>query len=204
MHNNQSQEAIDTRYFPRGNHKGENPATSLEIEWAPIAKVKSKNTNMIFWQQLSLSLIPTSSLSLMRPSLVSVCVEMRRASILFIFFLSLYVHSNKSASLNNYLWGSNSLGESNNPSAPQLWGLFPQSTRRVNLNSIMGTIAPNYNGGLTSLTLHDFIILMTLPIGTSGYNIRYASEYILKLQIHQQSITIPTILTSETSLFPKV
>ena len=63
-----------------------------------------------------------------------------------------------------------SLGESNNPSAPQQWGLCPRSTRRVNLNSIVGTIAPTYNGGLTSLTLHDFIILMTLPIGTLGYN----------------------------------
>ena len=75
------------------------------------------------------------------------------------------------------------------------------STRRVNLNSIVGTIAPNYNGGLTSLILHDFIILMTLLIGTSGYNeiqmilrigtlgynIRYTSEYIPNLQIHQQS-----------------
>ena len=71
---------------------------------------------------------------------------------------------------------------------------------RVNLNSIVGTISPTYNGGLTSLTLHEFIILMTLPVGTSGYNeiqmilligtseynIRYASEYILKLQIHKQ------------------
>ena len=66
----------------------------------------------------------------------------------------------------------------------------PKSTRRVKLNSIVGTIAPTYNGGLTSMTLHDFIILMTLPIGTlghneiqmilpigtSGYNIRYRSE----------------------------
>ena len=61
----------------------------------------------------------------------------------------------------------------------------------------MGAIAPTYNEGLTSMTLHDFIILMNLligtsgyneiqmilPIGTSGYNI---SEYIPKLQIHQQ------------------
>ena len=90
----------------------------------------------------------------------------------------------------------------------------PQSTRRVKLNSIVGTIALTYNRGLTSLTLHEFIILLTLPIGTlgyneiqiippigtsgyneiqiilpigtSGYNIRYTSEYILKLQIHQQ------------------
>ena len=49
------------------------------------------------------------------------------------------------------------------------------------------------------MNLHDFIILMTLPIETSGYNeiqmilpigtlgyiIRYTSEYILMLQIHQ-------------------
>ena len=64
----------------------------------------------------------------------------------------------------------------------------------------MGSISLTYNGGLTSLTLHECIILMTLPIGTlgyneiqmilpigtSGYNIRYASEYIPKLQLHQQ------------------
>ena len=50
------------------------------------------------------------------------------------------------------------------------------------------------------MTLHEFIILMNiligtsgyneiqmiLPIGTSRYNIRYTSEYIPKLQIHQQ------------------
>ena len=29
-------------------------------------------------------------------------------------------------------------------------------------------------------------IQMILPIGTLGYNIRYTSEYIPKLQIHQQ------------------
>ena len=52
------------------------------------------------------------------------------------------------------------------------------------------------------MTLHEFIILMTLPIGTSryneiqmilpigtsGYNLRYTSEYIPKLQIHQYKI----------------
>ena len=66
----------------------------------------------------------------------------------------------------------------------------------------MGTISLTYNGGLTSLNLHDFIILMTLligtsgyneiqmilPIGTSMYNIRYTSEYILKLQKHQHLV----------------
>ena len=52
------------------------------------------------------------------------------------------------------------------------------------------------------MTLLEFIILMNLPIetlgyneiqmilpiGTLGYNIRYTSEYILKLQIHQHSL----------------
>ena len=71
----------------------------------------------------------------------------------------------------------------------------------------METIALTYNGELTSLTLHDFIILMTLsigtsryneiqmilPIGTSGYNIRNTSEYIPKLQIHQQVKRTPKI-----------
>ena len=66
----------------------------------------------------------------------------------------------------------------------------------------MGTIALTYNGGLTSMNLHDFIILMTLPIGTSryneiqmilpigtsGYNVIYTSEYIPKLKIHQHSL----------------
>ena len=40
------------------------------------------------------------------------------------------------------------------------------------------------------MNLHDFIILMILPIGTSGYKeiqcIKYTIEYIPKLQIHQQ------------------
>ena len=58
----------------------------------------------------------------------------------------------------------------------------------------MGTIASTYNGGLTSLTLHDFIILMTpdrrnkhLRQGTMRYNKKYTSEYIPKLQIHQHT-----------------
>ena len=81
-----------------------------------------------------------------------------------------------------------SLGESNNPSASPLWGLYPRHTKE----------------GLISMTLHDLITLMTLsigtsgyneiqmilPIGTSGYNIRYTSEYILKLQIHQHSFKL--------------
>ena len=46
------------------------------------------------------------------------------------------------------------------------------------------------------MTLHDLITLMILSIGTSGYNqiqyIRYTSEYILKLQIHQQIVPLPS------------
>ena len=35
------------------------------------------------------------------------------------------------------------------------------------------------------MNLHEFIILMTLSIGTLGYNMRYTSGYIPKLQIDQ-------------------
>ena len=115
--------------FLRGNHKIENPATFSEIEWAPMAAVKLENRKYDLHSlfSLSLTLERDSPLSLMHPSewVCVWCVEMRRGSLLFIFFHSFYVHSNKSASLNNYLPRLNSLGESNNPSAPQLWGLFP-------------------------------------------------------------------------------
>ena len=47
MHNNQSQETIDTKIYPWGNHKVKNPATSSEIEWAPMAAVKPKDIKMI-------------------------------------------------------------------------------------------------------------------------------------------------------------
>ena len=49
---------------------------------------------------------------------------------LFIFFRSLEVHSNMSASLNNYLLKPTSLGVSNNPSAPPLVGTLPPPTNR--------------------------------------------------------------------------
>ena len=119
-----------------------------------------------------------------------VCVTNRESHSLFILVSDLTITQPR----------TNSLGESNNPSAPQLWGLPPPwSTRKVNLNSIAGTISPTYNGGLTSMNLDDFIILMTLPIGTSVYNeiqmillIRTSgyniSEYIPNLQIHQHSL----------------
>ena len=70
--------------------------------------------------------------------------------------------------------------------------LPPWTTRRVNLNSIVGTISPTYKGGLISMTLNELITLMNLPIGTSRTNkiqyMKYTSEYIPKLQIHQHSL----------------
>ena len=47
MHNNKRQETRDTKNFPWGNHNGEKPTTSSEIEQAPMEKVKPKNTKMI-------------------------------------------------------------------------------------------------------------------------------------------------------------
>ena len=49
MHNNKTQETRDTKNFPRENHKGEDPTTSLEIESTP--KVKPENIKMISRQQ---------------------------------------------------------------------------------------------------------------------------------------------------------
>ena len=50
-----------------------------------------------------------------------------------------------------------------------------------------GDFAPDEQGGLTSMNLHDLITLMILLIGISGYNeIKYKIEYILKFQIHKQ------------------
>ena len=54
----------------------------------------------------------------------------------------------------------------------------------------MGTLPSDKLGGLTSMTLHEFITLMILPIGTWRTSemkyVKYTSEYIPKLQIHQQ------------------
>ena len=89
-----------------------------------MVEVKPKDRKYDLWKLISLTCASTSSLT-HAPQLSVCCIEMKRASLLFIFFHSLYFHSNKSAPLNNYLPGPNSLGESNKPSAPQLWGLFP-------------------------------------------------------------------------------
>ena len=53
----------------------------------------------------------------------------------------------------------------------------------------MGTIALTYNGGFTSMTLHDLITLQILPDRNIGVQyIRYTNEYIRRLQIHQHII----------------
>ena len=56
----------------------------------------------------------------------------------------------------------------------------------------MGNFFVDQQGGLTSMTLHDLITLIILPIGTSGTNeiqyMKYTSEYIPKLQTHQHSL----------------
>ena len=65
---------------------------------------------------------------------------------LFIFIHSLEVHSNMSASLNDYLLESASLGVSNNLSPPQLVGTLPSTQQGgLNLTYMVGTIAPTYN-----------------------------------------------------------
>ena len=46
MHNNKTQETRDTKNFPRGNHKGENPATFSEIESAPKVKPKKHKDDL--------------------------------------------------------------------------------------------------------------------------------------------------------------
>ena len=69
MHSNQSQETIETRYFPRGNHKGENPVTSSEIESSPMLVAKHENIKMISTAYVSLSHTERASpLSFMRPN----------------------------------------------------------------------------------------------------------------------------------------
>ena len=56
----------------------------------------------------------------------------------------------------------------------------------------MGNLPSDQKGGLTSMNLHDLITLMILPIETSGTNeiqyMKYTSEYIPKLQLHQHSL----------------
>ena len=78
----------------------------------------------------------------------------REAHSLFILFHSLNVHSNMSASLNNYLLEPTSLGVSNNSNAPQPVGTLPPLTNKeVYHNTMVGTIAPTYNDSHRSTSL---------------------------------------------------
>ena len=92
-----------------------------------MATVKPKNIKMISTTSVSLSHTERASpLSLMHPNeCVCVCMINRETHSLFILFCSHNVHFNMSAPLNSYLLELTSLAESNKPSAPQLWGLFP-------------------------------------------------------------------------------
>ena len=131
MHSNKTQaqhKRRDTKNFPQGNHKEENPATSSKIESAP--KVKPENSKMISRQQQSLSCPGNFSSHSCAPMSECVCVINREAQSLFIFFHSLETHSNMLASLSNYLLEPTSLGVSNNPSAPKLVGTLSSSINK--------------------------------------------------------------------------
>ena len=128
MHSNKTQETRDTQIFPRGNHKGENPATSSEIESTPKYKIpKHKDDLPTVAVSLSLSHWERFFSLTHAPQWVNVCILNRETHSLFIIFRSLGTHSIMSASLNNYLLEPTSLGVSNNPSAPQLVGTLPPS-----------------------------------------------------------------------------
>ena len=51
------------------------------------------------------------------------------------------------------------------------------------------------------MTLYGLITLMILPLGTSGTNeiqfMKYTSEYILKLQVHQQHSEVTNTSTDQ-------
>ena len=124
MHSNKTQEIRDIKNFPRGNHKWIKPHNFLKDRINTKSKTQ-KHKDDLPTAVVSLSLIQATSALTHAPQWVSVCVINREAHSLFIFFHSLNVHSNKFSSLTNYLPGPTSLGKSNNPSAPKLWGLFP-------------------------------------------------------------------------------
>ena len=180
---NQSQETIYTRDFPRGNHKGEKPTTSSEIEWAPNAKVKPKDTKMIY-ANCSLSHLFKLLLSHSCASVEWVCVPKRESHSLFI----LVFH------LNFTLTWSTSIGESNNPYMIQLLGLLPWLTMEVwpQLNCADYFFDLQWRVNLNEFTWLYYINDSPdqrnkhLRRGKMKYNKKYTSEYILKLQIHQQ------------------
>ena len=129
-------------------------------------KSKTQNSKMIYRQQWSLSLLSQSysfSLSYALQLSVSECVINREAHSLFILVSDLTLtHQGRL------------LQES-------LITLVPHNC---------GDFSPDQQGGLTSMNLHELITLIILLIGTFEANqiqyMKYISEYILKLKIHQQ------------------
>ena len=75
-----------------------------------------------------------------------------------------------------------------------------RSTRRVNLNSIVGTVPLTYNGGLTSMNLHDFIILMIIRVGGTNISVEVQWNTIHKIYkwIHSE---VTNTSTQETKTY---
>ena len=162
MHSNQSQETIERRK----THK------FLRDRMSTNGSSKTRKHKDDLRQLISLTCASTSSLTHMPQLSDCVCVEMRRASLLFIFFRSLDFQSNKSTSLDNYLPRLTSLGESNNPSTPRLRGLFPLINKEGYLLWLYMTWLHYWFSQYEhkGMNLHDLIILLVILIGTLGYN----------------------------------
>ena len=175
------------------------PHRQNEHQWQQLNPKKNMISNSLFSLSYLRELLLSHSWA---PVSECVCYKQRRSLSIYILFVHLMSTSTCWTHLTITYQGRH-LQEILKTLVPHNCGDFDLlSTRRVNLNSIVGTISLTYNGRLTSMNLHDFIILMALPIGTmrynekqmilligtSGYNIIYTSEYIPKLQIHQHSL----------------
>ena len=68
MHNNKTQEKRDTKNFPQGNHKGENPTTSSEIESAQNGKTKKQQDDLLTAANSLSHTKRASPVSLMHPN----------------------------------------------------------------------------------------------------------------------------------------
>ena len=118
-----------------------------------------------------------------------VCVTNKESHSLFILVSDFY----------NYLPGPTSLGESNNPSAPQLWGIFHWSIRRVTLYDFTWLIYITNSTDRNIRVWNDSIKSVILPIGKLGYNIQvntlWCYKYInniLKLETRIVFLVSPT------------
>ena len=127
---------------------------------------------MISRQQQSLSCLSNFSSHSCAPMSEWVCDKQRGSLFIYILFFHLMSTLTCQPQL-TITYQIRHLQESLITLVPHNYGEFDlQSTRRVNLDIIMGIIALNYNGGLTSMTLHDLFTLLNLLIRTSGYDMR--------------------------------